>query len=62
MLEPQLGALAQDDVWLATAVGDIDAVRAQIADGLDVTHAIQKAAARCSPSPRCSATWNSSRC
>ena len=36
MLEPQLGALAQDDVWLATAVGDIDAVRAQIADGLDV--------------------------
>ena len=36
LLEPQLEVLAQDDVWLAAAVGDIDAVRAQIAGGLDV--------------------------
>lgn len=36
MLEPELNALAQDDAWLAAAIGDVDAVRRQIAGGLDV--------------------------
>ena len=36
MLEPQLDALAQDDPWLAAAVGDVAAVRRQLEGGLDV--------------------------
>ena len=36
MLEPELDALAQDDAWLAAAIGDADAVRRQLDGGLDV--------------------------
>ena len=35
-LEPRLSDLAQEDVWLATAIGNADSVSAEIADGLDV--------------------------
>ena len=35
MLQPELNALAQDNAWEAAAVGDVEAVRRHLDDGLD---------------------------
>ena len=35
LLQPELNALAQDNAWVAAAVGDVEAVRRQLDGGLD---------------------------